>query len=87
MSRDSVRTSEAPFGNGDILDANMSSEFGKLATVISDTVFRYLNDGKTVVYHGESEHTGGNGGGANPPQDVSLTIRWNGQEENFVLKP
>jgi len=150
---------EAPFGNGDTLDANAYSEFGKLESLISDTVFRYLNDGKTVVYSGESEHwrgtytlkyynnpitdengtlhmdtyhwntyqlayigddlekvvdniafeydqgfsgtgvilndegianlegSGGNGGGANPPQDVSLTVKWNGQEESFVLQP
>ncbi|WP_050741582.1 hypothetical protein [Acetobacterium bakii] len=150
---------EAPFGNGDILDANEASEFAKLENAISDTVFRYLNDGKTVVYHGESEHwrgtyqlkyynnpityedgllhmdsdnwntyqlayigddlenvgddisfefnqgfggtgvrlndagianlgsSGGNGGGSNPPQDVTLTVRWNGQEESFALQP
>lgn len=47
---------EAPFGNGDILNSNEISEFSKLANVISDTVFLYLNDGKTIVYHGESEH-------------------------------
>jgi len=47
---------EAPFGNGDILDSNKFIEFGKLKTLISDTVFRYLNDGKTVVYNGVSEH-------------------------------
>ncbi|MDO9493062.1 hypothetical protein [Acetobacterium sp.] len=47
---------EAPFGNGDTLDSNEISEFSKLANVISDTVFLYLNDGKTIVYHGESEH-------------------------------
>ncbi|KNZ40227.1 hypothetical protein [Acetobacterium bakii] len=47
---------EAPFGNGDILDSHVYSEYGKLTTIISDTVFRYLNDGKTVVQNGASEH-------------------------------
>jgi len=149
---------EAPFGNGDILDANEINQFAKLENAVSDTVFRYLNDGKTVVYHGASEHwrgtytlkyynnpimyedgilhmdsdgwetsqaaylgddpenvgkisykydrdgiggegtglrlndkgivnLGGGSGMANPPQDVSLTVRWNGQEESFVLQP
>lgn len=47
---------EAPFGDGNTLDSNETSEFSKLTTIISDTVFLYLNDGKTIVYHGESEH-------------------------------
>ena len=150
---------EAPFGNGVILDSNVYTEFAKLDAFISDTVFRYLNEGKTVVYNGESEHWsgtytlkyynnpimdengklhmdsynwntyqlaylgddlenvgdlsveynrtgnggegtgyrlndegivnlgGGGGGGANPPQEVTMTVMWNGQEESFVLKP
>ncbi|AFA48227.1 M56 family metallopeptidase [Acetobacterium woodii] len=47
---------EAPFGNGAILDSNVFIKFVKLESLISDTVFMYLNDGKTIVYHGESEH-------------------------------
>lgn len=152
---------EAPFGDGNILDSNESGEFSKLATDISDTVFLYLNNGKTVVYHGESEHWrgtyklkyynnpiadengslytdsygwetsqlaylgddpenvgsisyqyertgsggegtglsmndegivnlgGGSGNGAlsNPPQAVTITVMWNGQEERLVLQP
>ncbi|MCG2730240.1 MAG: hypothetical protein L6276_08145, partial [Acetobacterium sp.] len=150
---------EAPFGNSDTLDSNEYSKFVKLESLISDIVFRYLNDGKTVVYSGESKHwrgtytlkyynnpitdengtlhmdcnnwntyqlaylgddlenvgddiafefnqgfsgtgvrlndegianlgsSGGNGGGAYPPQDVALTVMWNGQEESFVLQP
>jgi Antirepressor regulating drug resistance, predicted signal transduction N-terminal membrane component len=152
---------EAPFGNGDLLEANESSEFHKLATIIFDTVFLYLNDGKTVVYHGESQHwrgtytskyynnpiededgrlhmdaygwetsqlvyrgddpervgsisykydrTGGGGGGtglrvyddgivnlgggsgngpmSTPPQEVTITVMWNDQEESLVLQP
>lgn len=37
-------------------DANDYIETSKLATIISDAVFLYLNYGKTIVYHGESEH-------------------------------
>lgn len=47
---------EAPFGDGNTLDSNETSQFSKLTTIISDTVFLYLNDGKTIVYNGESEH-------------------------------
>ncbi|WP_423055418.1 M56 family metallopeptidase [Acetobacterium carbinolicum] len=152
---------EAPFGNGDLLEATESSEFRTLATVISDTIFLYLNDGKTVVYHGESEHwvgtytlkyynnpiedenssqyldnygwgtsqlayrgddpervgsisykydrtgaggegtglrvndegivnlggSSGNGAISNPPQEVTITVMWNDQEESLVLQP
>ncbi len=28
----------------------------KLESIVSDVVFLYLNEGKTIVYHGESEH-------------------------------
>lgn len=152
---------EAPFGDGNTLDSNETSEFSKLTTVIFDSVFLYLNDGKTSVYHGESEHwrgtytlkyynnpiedangklhmdnygwdasqlaylgddpknvgnisykydraggggegnganlndegvvnlggSGGNGAGSTPPQEVTFTVIWNGQEEIFVLRP
>lgn len=47
---------EAPFGNEAILDSNVVNEFVKLESLISDTVFMYLNNGKTIVYHGGSEH-------------------------------
>lgn len=47
---------EAPFGDGNTLDSNETSEFSKLATAISDTVFLYLNEGQIIVYHGESAH-------------------------------
>ena len=142
-------------------DANDYIETSKLATIISDAVFLYLNDGKTIVYYGESEHwrgtytlkyfnnpiedangklhmdnygwdasqlayrgdnpedvgnisykydraggggegtganlnadgvvnlggSGSNGASSTPPQDVTFTVIWNGQEENFVLQP
>jgi beta-lactamase regulating signal transducer with metallopeptidase domain len=45
---------ERPF-----LDADKYFETDTLASSISDTVFLYLNDGKTIVYHGHSKNWSG----------------------------
>jgi|LGOV01.1.fsa_nt_gb beta-lactamase regulating signal transducer with metallopeptidase domain len=52
----SILLEASSFGDGKILDYNVYTKYNNLASSISDTVFLYLNDGKTVVYNGQNEH-------------------------------
>ena len=61
---------------------NISVEYNRTGSGGKGTGLN-INDEGTVNIGGG----GGNGAVSNPPQEVTMTVMWNGQDESFILQP